>query len=120
MMIIYTVGLIKEEFKMARWEYDLKTMGKNLRDYINEGDSSKEHCETILDQMIRCCNYLLENLTNDDRNWYEMDLEELIQDCDDTRYYLDEDDYESNEDNINDVLTTFYDLMDSLRVWVAL
>ena len=27
---------------MARWEYDLKTMGKNLRDYINEGNSSKE------------------------------------------------------------------------------
>ena len=104
---------------MSKWEYDLKTMGKNLRDYINEGDSSKEHCETILDQIICCCNYLLENLTNDDRNWYEIDLEELIQDCDDTRYYLDEDDYESNEDNINDVLTTFYNLMDSMRVWVA-
>ena len=47
---------------MSKWEYDLKTMGQNLREYINEGDSSKEHCETILDQMICCCNYLLENL----------------------------------------------------------
>lgn len=105
---------------MGKWDYDLKTMGKNLREYINEGDPSKEHCETILEQLIICCNYLQENLTNEDKEWYELDLEELIQDCEDTKYYLDEDDYESNEDNINDVLTTFYDLMDSMRVWVAL
>ena len=105
---------------MARWEYDLKTMGQNLRAYINESNSSKEHCETILEQVILCCNYLLENLSNEDRNWYEFDLDDLIQDCEDTKCYLDEDDEESNEDNINDVLTTFYDLMDSMRVWVAL
>lgn len=104
---------------MAKWDYDLKTMGKNLREYINEGDSSKEHCETILEQLIICCRYLQENLTNEDKGWYEFDLDELIQDCEDTKYYLDEYDYESNEDNINDVLTTFYDLMDEMRVWVA-
>ena len=105
---------------MAKWNYDLKTMGKNLRDYINECNSSKEHCESILEQLIICCNYLHENLSNEDRIWYENDLDELIQDCEDTRYYLDEDDEESNADNIDDVLTTFYDLMDSMRVWVAI
>ena len=104
---------------MSKWQYDLKTYGKNLREYINEGDSSKEHCETILNQIILCCNYLLDNITNEDKNWYEMDLEDFIQDCEDTQYYLDEDDEEVNEDNINDVLETFYDLMDSMRVWVS-
>lgn len=104
---------------MARWDYDLKTMGKTLRDYINEGNSSKEHCETILEQVIVCCQYLQETLTDEDKKWYGWDLEELIQDCEDTQGYLDEYDYESNADNIDDVLTTFYDLMDSIRVWVS-
>ena len=105
---------------MARWDYDLKTMGRQLRDYINEGDSSKEHCEIILGQLIVCCKYLQEHITDEDKEWYAFDLEELIQDCEDTRYYLYAEDDESNEDNINDVLTTFYDLMDSMRVWVSL
>ena len=104
---------------MARWEYDLKTMGKNLREYIDECDSSKEHCETVLGQVVVCCKYLLENLSSRDKEWYETDLDELIQDCEDAKYYLDEYDYESNSDNVDDVLTTFYDLMDSIGVWVG-
>ena len=43
-----------------------------------------------------------------------------MQDCEDTKYYLDEYDEESNEDNINDILNDFYDLMDSMRVWVGI
>lgn len=105
---------------MARWDYDLKEMGSSLRDYINEGDASKKHCEVILGQIIICCEYLMNNITEEDKDWYEMDLEELIQDCEDTKCYLDEYDYDSNEENVDDVLTTFYDLMDSMRVWVAM
>ena len=105
---------------MAKWEYDLKTMGKNLRDYINEGDSSKEHCEAILDQVILCCEYLQDNISNEDREWYEYDLKEMISDCEDVKCYLEEDDEDFNENEINDILACFYDLMDSMRVWVAL
>lgn len=119
-MNTYIVGLIKEELKMAKWDYDLKEMGSNLRDYINEGDASKKHCEAILGQIIICCKYLMDNITKEDKDWYEMDLEELIQDCEDTKCYLDEYDYESNEENVDDILETFYDLMDSMRVWVAM
>lgn len=105
---------------MSKWEYDLKFHGTALRELVVEGDSSKENCEKILQQISNCCEYLQKTITEEDKEWYEFDLEELIQDCEDTKCYLDEDDYESNEDNINDVLTTFYDLMDSMRVWVAL
>ena len=104
---------------MARWDYDLKFHGAHLRELIEEGDSSKENCEKILQQVINCCEYLQKILTDEDKEWYEFDLKELIQDCEDTQCYLDEYDDESNEDNVNDVLTTFYDLMDSMRVWVA-
>lgn len=105
---------------MAKWDYDLGSYGLKLRELITEGDSSKENCENVLKQIIVCCEYLLKNLTDEDDDWYKMDLDDLIQDCEDTQYYLDEDDEEVNEDNINDVLETFYDLMDSMRVWVAL
>ena len=105
---------------MARWDYDLGTKGKILRGYIKECDSSKEDCEAILKQVILCCEHLKNITTEEDKEWYEFDLEELIQDCEDTQYYLDEDDYESNEDNVDDVLETFYDLMDEMRVWVAM
>ena len=105
---------------MVRWDYDLKELGKELRELINKDDSSKENCEKILKQVISCCKFVQRVASLEDIEWYEIDLEELIQDCEDTKYYLDEDDYELNEDNINDVLTTFYDLMDSMRVWVAL
>lgn len=105
---------------MARWDYDLGQYGKKLRESIEEGDSSKESCEVILNRIIDCCNHLQEIISDEDKEWYEFDLEDLIQDCEDTRYYLDEYNEEFNEENTDDVLTTFYDLMDSMRVWVAM
>lgn len=105
---------------MARWDYDLKNRGTQLRDLIRRDDSSKENCENILNQVVECLKYLQTKLTEEDRDWYEFDLEDMIQDCEDTKAYLDEYDEDSNEDNINDILDEFYDLMDSMRVWVAL
>lgn len=105
---------------MAKWNYDLKESGKKLRELICDGDSSNENCEKILNQIIFCCKYLQDKLTDEDKDWYEFDIEELIQNCEDTKYYLDEFDEESNEDNVDDVLGNFYDLMDSIRVWVAI
>lgn len=105
---------------MARWDYDLQERGKKLRVLLNKEDSSKENCEKILQQVIVCCKHVQKIASREDIEWYEIDLQDLIQDCEDTQYYLDEYDEESNEDNVNDVLETFYDLMDSMRVWVAL
>lgn len=105
---------------MAKWNYNLKTYGIALRELIWKDDSSKENCNAILNQIINCCKYIQDKLTDEDKDLYEFDIEELIQDCDDTKYYLDEYNEESNEDNVNDILRNFYDLMDSMRVWIAL
>ena len=105
---------------MANWSYTLKTNGRKLRDLINSGDSSQENCVAILEQVIVCCKELLPKLSKEDKDWYEYDLEEMIDDCEDTKSYLDEFDEESNEDNINDILSQFYDLMNTMRVWIAL
>lgn len=42
-----------------------------------------------------------------------------LEDCEDTKSYLDEFDEESNEDNINDMLEQLYDLMYTMRVWIT-
>ena len=103
---------------MARWDYDLKGYGETLRELVS-GDSSKENCENILKQTITCCEYLQKILTDEDKEWYEYDLEEMISDCEDVKCYLEEDDDDFNEREINDILACFYDLMDTMRVWVA-
>lgn len=104
---------------MVKWDYNLSSRGSQLRELIDSDDSSKENCENILDQIIVCCKYLQTKLSDEDKDWYGYDLEEMIEDCEDTKaYYLDEFDEDVNEDNINDVLRDFYDLMDTLRVWI--
>ena len=105
---------------MANWSYVLKANGIKLRDLIHSDDSSQENCIEILEQMIVCCKELLTKISDEDKDWYEYDLEEMIDDCEDTKSYLDEFDEESNEDNINGMLAQFYDLMNTMRVWVAL
>lgn len=103
---------------MVKWDYNLSHRGSYLRELINKDDSSKENCENILNQIIICCQYLQTKLSDEDRDWYGDDIADIIDDCEDTRWYLDEFDENTNEENINDVLTDFYDLMDTLRVWI--
>ena len=101
---------------MAKWKYDLKMYGQELRRLINE----EEECEEILKHIKVCCNYLLKIMNSTDREEWEEDLEELIELCDDTLDVLEEDDDDYNQDCVNDVLTEFYDTMDYMKVWVAL
>ena len=104
---------------MARWDYDLKDDGLKLRELINQG-SSKFNCMKILDQIILCCEHVEAQLTLDDREEYEYDIDTLATDCEDLKWCLEEEDEEYNKDRVNDVLNDFYDLMDAMRVWVAL
>lgn len=104
---------------MVKWDYNLGFKGTVLRDLIRQNDSSQENCIAILEQIIKCCKWLLTHLHEDDKDEYDWDLEDIIQDCEDAKYYLDEDDWETNEENINDVLEDFYDLMDEMRVWIT-
>ena len=104
---------------MRKWKYDLNEDGKKLRELINYG-SSKANCEKILEQIIVCCEHAEAQLTLDDREEYEYDINTLAEDCEDTRWCLEEDNEEYNEGLVNDALNEFYNLMDYMRVWVAL
>ena len=104
---------------MIKWKYDLGQDGKKLRELIDQG-ASKENCEAILNQMILCCEYAEAQLTLSDREEYEYDIDTLATDCEDTKFYLEEDDEDFNGDEIDEILSRFYDLMDVMRVWVTL
>lgn len=105
---------------MGKWNYDLREDGQKLRKMIVEGDSSKKNCENILKQLIVCCEHIEAQLTLSDREEYEYDIDTIATDCEDLKWCLEEDDEEYNEDRVNEVLNDFYDLMDTMRVWVAL
>lgn len=112
----------KEETIMAKWKYDLKMYGQELRRLIKLKRliNDKEDCKEILEHIKVCCNYLLNIMSDADKEEWEYDLEELIELCDDTRDVLEEDDDDYNQDCVNDVLTEFYDTMDYMKVWIAL
>jgi hypothetical protein len=112
----------KEETIMAKWKYDLKMYGQELRKLIKLKRliNDKEDCKEILEHIKVCCNYLLNIMSDADKEEWEYDLEELIELCDDTRDVLEEDDDDYNQDCVNDVLTEFYDTMDYMKVWIAL
>lgn len=104
---------------MAKWKYDLKEDGKKLRELIDQG-SSKANCEKILEQMVVCCEHAEAQLTLSDREEYEYDIDTIAADCEDMRFYLEEDDEDYNEDEVNEILSRFYDLMDTMRIWITL
>ena len=105
---------------MAKWNYDLKEDGQRLRQMIVEGDSSKTNCENILKQLVVCCEHIEAQLTLSDREEYEYDISVIVDDAEDVRWCLEEENEEYNEDRVNDVLNDFYDLMDTMRVWIAI
>lgn len=104
---------------MAKWNYDLKINGAELKGLIDKDEASQANCVAILNQIIVCCKWLQTNMTDDDKDCYEWNIEDMIDECEDVKCYLDEFDWESNEDNINDSLDNFYDLMDEMRVWIG-
>lgn len=103
---------------MGKWKYDLKEDGKKLRALIDQG-ASKTNCEKILNHVIVCCERAKALMESDDREEYEFDFDVLITDCEDMRFYLEEDDEDYNGEEIDEMLSRFYDLMDVIRVWIA-
>lgn len=89
---------------MKRWKHTL-TSGLSLRNSINKADSS-----SIINSLYSCYREMVNKsiIDEDDFDYYTQDLE----------FYLDSDDIE--EDDINCLLSDFYDLCDSLEVWVSI
>lgn len=107
---------------MAEWKYDLGITGKLLREAIQTDVESIEACTETLNRLIRCLDWIDQHCTEDVKDYFyilRMDVEETI----DNFKFLDEgddEDYEIAEDDVNDLLDTFYNCCDVCRIWIGL
>ena len=91
---------------MAKWDYII-TSGKELRKAIDNGD-----IQATLKALQLCSQELLDKLSDEDREWKGMDIEDAIATLDYT--------YTDDIEEVDGYLEEFYDLCDSLRAWVEI
>lgn len=89
---------------MAKWDYTI-TCGKELREAIDNGD-----VQSTLKALLLCYKELYNKLTDEDKDWRGMDIEDTIFNVE----------HFDPEEDINGYLEEFYDLCDSLRAWVEI
>lgn len=89
---------------MAKWDYTI-TNGKELREAINNGD-----IKATLKAILLCYKELYVKLSDEDKDWKGMDIEDTI---------FNVENFDPDED-IDGYLEEFYDLCDELRAWVEM
>ena len=101
---------------MARWRYTLKT-GKELREVLQE-----DNCEKTLNVLDKCWREIYDALPDEyDEDDLANDLANIENELDNVENYESYDmTYEDVEDNINYLLSEFYDFCDNMRIWVEL
>lgn len=104
---------------MAKWEYDLSTCGKDLRESIDNGDESMESCIATMEKLAACYERIKELVPEDDFEFYFYDAFDMVNGMiHDMKTYPDDD--EGIAESVNECLAEFYDLCDEHRIWVSL
>ena len=89
---------------MAKWDYTI-TNGKELRQAIDDGDAT-----ATLKALLLCYKELYNKLSDEDKDWKGMDIEDAI---------FNVENFDPDED-VDGYLEEFYDLCDELRAWVEM
>lgn len=89
---------------MAKWDYTI-TNGKELREAIDNED-----VRATLKAILLCYKELYGKLSDEDKDWKGMDIEDTI---------FNVENFDPDED-IDGYLEEFYDLCDELRAWVEM
>ena len=97
----------KQTLQEAKWKYQLKS-GVDLRKAIDNGDA-----EAVREALIDCWKEI-NSLMPDD--FTDDELESKVEDL----QWLDTDDEEEFEENVDYELSDFYDFCDAFKVWVPL
>lgn len=89
---------------MSKWVYTIKN-GKALHDAIHNEDE-----QLVVKCLLACYKELYSKLTDEDKDWKGIEIEDTI---------FNLENYDDGED-VNDYLEYFYDLCDDLRAWITL
>ena len=105
---------------MKNWKYTIET-AKELREIINNSNSSYEDCQKVLNEIIIICSCIREILNPKDREIWVDSFDDMIRDVQDAiDYEISEDnDTEENEDIVNHCLSELYDLCDTANIFLA-
>ena len=90
------------------WKYRIHK-GSALREAIDNEDA-----EQTVKCLLFCYKELYRKLSEEDKEWKGMDIEDTIEIL--TLYVVDPDD----EDDINYYLTEFYDICDDVGAWIEI
>lgn len=107
---------------MKKWNYKLEEEGKELRKLIDE-----EKPAEIIEQLQKCYNSLSNLLSEEDKEYYESDIEDAMNliegEADIIRNNpeeLEDFGFENVEELVDERLREFYDICDNARVWIQL
>jgi hypothetical protein len=89
---------------MANWQYKLKS-GSALREAIYNEDE-----EQVVKCLLLCYKELQSKLTEEDKDYKGMEIEDII---------FNIENFDDGED-VNDYLEYFYDICDELRAWIEI
>lgn len=92
---------------MGKWLYKIpEKYATSLRDAIDDGDA-----EAVQGYLLGVCKWIIDNIP---------ELADKAEDIFDQVYYMDSDEDEDFEENLDYALEDFYDLCDSYRIWIPL
>ena len=89
---------------MAQWIYTIHS-GKLLHEAIDSGDE-----QLVVKCLLACYQELYDKLTDEDKDWKGIEIEDTI-------FNLES--FDEDED-VDDYLEYFYDQCDELRAWITL
>ena len=106
---------------MAVWKYRLEFEGNLLRELLRKEDKTIENIIAIYSQLIICLEKWKRRLLKSDKEDWEYEIENMIEDlqcaCPDIEN--DDLDYYDEQENLNYYLRDFYDMCDNARVWIG-
>ena len=106
---------------MNKWKYKLESHGRKLRELLDKDDTITTILE-IYNQMEVCLKSLLKMLDPRDLEEWKYDIESMIEDIQMACPDIEDSEliYNDEEAILNRHMKDFYDLCDSMRVWIGL
>lgn len=114
---------------MVKWKYELRDGARELRRLIDRSlEYDRENNAKIIEQIQVCCKRLLNQLTDKDKEYYEDDIQDLLDVMDGEADALRNNPdivtndwgYDSTTELIDGRLAQFYDICDDCRCWIAI
>jgi hypothetical protein len=99
---------------MTNWKYTIKG-GTALREAIYNED-----LEQVAKCLLFCYQELQNKLDTEDKQWYEDDIQDAIEELSEYNPDYEDEDEEYGNSELNHLLGEFYDLCDDLLAWIEI